>query len=555
MNESLNEKKPDFLSSRQITLIEIFLITAFAVIPLFVNLPYRVNIFLSWEGAYRLSLGQIPYKDFGLPMGFAFWIIPAIFFKIFGPYMITLIKAQVLISLISGLSFRAILKNIGVSPGLRLVALLVYLISFSFFNFWPWYDQAVIVYEIIGLSFITKFIFSETSKYRLLWMFLGCFFLFVSFFTKQDGGGLAFLLALALISYNAFLEKKYLQIAYFVGFYLLIALAVILPFTRYNFGYWFNYGQPPHNSRLSLFDIIDLFFGQSDWLKFYLFIIMLLIIGKIRSWKYYLFDKQKMIFLLLVLGILAEAAIFQVTSYTPPDNNIFFHSFAIALILFLLNRYIHLRYEKLTILFVAVVFVMLWWSGSYWKYINRIVKRALPLKENIDSNEVSIHTYMLDANDTTNADMTKWVFCELPVFRKIYMPMGTADGIHRLMNSKIVQQHPEGMKLLNMSELTPLEYALHSKLETGEDYPLWYHENVGMFKEQTDNFIDKIKHNHYDLVLFEYIPGLNNFYPFVVRDSLKKYYKQVDSFDAPRRASYSIVEVYERKDGPDEQLQ
>src|SRR5256885_15992379 len=70
-------------------------IILFAFIPLFINFPFRINIFLSWEGAYRISQGQIPFRDFGLPMGYMYWIIPAFFFKIFGPSLIPLVKAQV----------------------------------------------------------------------------------------------------------------------------------------------------------------------------------------------------------------------------------------------------------------------------------------------------------------------------------------------------------------------------------------------------------------------------------------------------------------------------
>ena len=60
--------------------LELAIILLCASIPLFFKLYYRINIFLSWEGAYRLYLGQIPYRDFGIPMGFGYWIIPAVFF-------------------------------------------------------------------------------------------------------------------------------------------------------------------------------------------------------------------------------------------------------------------------------------------------------------------------------------------------------------------------------------------------------------------------------------------------------------------------------------------
>jgi len=168
-----NSKKVSF-----ITITEILIIVCLAIVPLFVSFPYRVNIFLSWEGAYRLSQGQIPYKDFGMPMGFMYWVVPAIFFKIFGVQMITLVKAQLFLNIISGLAFRAILKNLSVQPGIRLLSVLLYCLSFSFFNFWPWYNHSVIVYEMVGLSFLLKYIFTRQGKYNWVWLLLSAMFIF-----------------------------------------------------------------------------------------------------------------------------------------------------------------------------------------------------------------------------------------------------------------------------------------------------------------------------------------------------------------------------------------
>ena len=66
--------------------IEYLLIILTSILPLFFNYPYRINLFLAWEGAYRVSIGQIPYKDFGSPVGYGFWLLPALFFKLFGPF-------------------------------------------------------------------------------------------------------------------------------------------------------------------------------------------------------------------------------------------------------------------------------------------------------------------------------------------------------------------------------------------------------------------------------------------------------------------------------------
>src|SRR5690349_7820504 len=95
------------LTERQIFIAEMIIICAFAIIPAFASYPFRINIFLSYEGAYRMYLGQMPFRDFGIPVGYGYWIIPFMFFKIFGPSLGTLVKAQVFINIISGLGFRS----------------------------------------------------------------------------------------------------------------------------------------------------------------------------------------------------------------------------------------------------------------------------------------------------------------------------------------------------------------------------------------------------------------------------------------------------------------
>jgi len=60
-------------------------------------------------------------------------------------------------------------------------------------------------------------------------------------------------------------------------------------------------------------------------------------------------------------------------------------------------------------------------------------------------------------------------------------------------------------------------------------------------------FINKQDYNECDVVLFENIPILNNFYPFRIRDSLQLHYQKVDSFLAPRRPTNGTIEIYLKK--------
>lgn len=535
---------------RLLAIAEILVIVVIAIAPLFAVFPYRINIFLSWEGAYRMSEGQLPYKDFGIPLGYMYWAVPALFFKLFGPQLITLVKAQAFINLLSGFAFLSIGKSLKVQPGLRFLGVLLFSLSYSFLNYWPWYNHTVIVYELIGIAFLLKYLTGSQSRKQLLWLIPAGMFLFFSFFTKQDGGALGFLICLALLFYTGLTEKKWLPAGVFIGATLITALVMILPFTGHGFGYWFNHGQPPHTSRVSLRDILGEFMNGSMWLKFYLFIIALLLMVTIKNWKEYWRDKPQMIFTLLTLGIMAEAAIFQVTSYVPADNNIFFHSFAFIFIFALLGKLLPIDWDQKKYIIVGTIGVLLWWSHMVWKYFERFVFKgggepvATTKYNGIEyPNVVNKNTYILSL-DTTDVPLSQWRVPKLKAFEKILVPGPTVDGIERLMAMPLVKNN-KNLKVLNMSELTPLAVEIPYSLEAGDYYPLWFHQGVGMFEKQTDMFVDRIHKKHYDLVLYEYIPYANNFYPFRVREALLKDYKQIDVFPATRKpSSNSWIEVY-----------
>ncbi|HWV69132.1 hypothetical protein [Chitinophaga sp.] len=526
---------------------ESIIIIALALVPLFVTFPYRVNIFLSWEGAYRISSGQIPFRDFGTPLGYGFWIFPALFFKLFGPELISLVKAQVLLNIMAGFAFRSIMKSMGVQPGVRLLSVLVFVLSYSFFNFWPWYNHTVIVFELVGLSFLFRALFSDSRIRKYGNMLVAAFFIFLSVFTKQDGGGMAFMLCLVFVAYNSLQTRRWLDLPIFVGMFALVAAIMILPLMP-GFGYWFNHGQPPHSSRLAVNDFTDEIFGSSNWIKAYVVLVVLCMVAKVKEWGAWLQQRREVLFALLTLGILGEAAIFQVTSYTPPDNNIFFHSFAFAFIASYLFELLKININSFRPLLGATFLVLFWWSGTWWKYIGRFTDRLFPAQEAAAAgpgheNVVNRHNYMLN-NDTTDVPVSSWVYSNLKPFRKIYMPASTVKGMENIMALPVVTEKKGDIKVLNMSELTPLAAAMPYKLETGPDYPLWYHLGVGMFNRQLATFTQKIRDHHYDLVIYEYAPTLNNFYPFALRCELKQHYHQVDSFLAPRRPTNAIIEVY-----------
>jgi hypothetical protein len=531
---------------RLFSFLEILIICLLAIVPLFMTFPYRVNIFLSWEGAYRLSQGQIPFKDFGMPLGYMYWVIPALFFKIFGAQMITLVKAQVFINILSGLAFRSILKSFQVQPGIGLLSVLLYCISFSFFNFWPWYNHTVIVYEMIALAFLLRYFFSEKKRWMLL--FLSALFSFFSFFTKQDAGALACVVCLILLGYYCLKQRRWFPIVIYSGSLVAVAVAIIGPLLQYNFSYWFNYGQPPHTSRVSVFEIIGEFLMSSQWIKFYLVLILFILFEKYRNVKEIFDDSRRSVFLILTLSILAEASVLQVTSYTPPDNNIFFHSFAFAFIFSHLATSVNLDFYKLRNVFIGGTLVILWWSGVFWKYLDQLAQNTftkLVSQKASTENVVNRHTYLVFPSE--DIPMNEWGYSDLKSFKKIYMPKACVEGINRLLRTSVVKNN-KNLSVLNMTELTPLALEMPYRLERGANIPLWYHLGVGMFNEQASAYEQKILSGYYDLVLFENVPHLNNFYPFRIRDTLLNHYLAIDSFPAPRKGNTpGTIEIFIKK--------
>lgn len=526
--------------------IEIALIVLFAAVPLFVSLPYRINIFLSWEGAYRISNGQLPFRDFGAPIGGVYWMVPALFFKIFGAQMLSLIKAQVFLNIISGLSFRYILKRMEIDARARFIALIVFILSFSFINFWPWYNHTVIVYELVALAFLLKHIYNSTGKFSLLSVLGAALFSILSFLTKQDAGALTILICGFLLLYTAGVEKKWIPIVTYVGGLGIFLMLYLFVTDASSFQYWFNLGQAPHSSRVHIIDFFEEFFGGSHWIKFYLLLIVILSLSYLQDWKKNIADKKIVIPILLCVGIIVEALIFSVTSYVPPDNNIFFHSFAVA---FILNRLITVlpSLQKTTSFYIVTIMVLLWWSPNYWKYMQVIV-RPFSEKSVTQSTEnvVDRNTFKISPPDES-IPIHEWKQSDLSTLKNITLPAPTIDGINRLRNLDLIKSGKE-LTVLNMSELTTLAKEIPFKLERGAEYPLWFHLGVGMFNKQAEMFEGRILKNHYDLVLFENIPSLNNFYPFRVRDTLRNHYQIIDSFPAPRKGeTQGMIEVFIKK--------
>lgn len=518
MNKTPFEK---FFESRSKRLIvDLLIVIPFLILPLFLKLPYRVNIFLTWEGAYRLYLGQTPFVDFGLPLGYGFWIIPTVFFKIFGPTFFSLVKAQVFINFISIISLRGILYNLKVKPIAITLSILIFCLTYVIYNFWPWYNHSVVVFELAAIFFLTSYDQQKSKAKNIILLALAGFFTFFSFFTKQDVGGICFAICSFLLIYIFILEKKvYPLIVYLISFFL-VAIIFIAPFINYDFFYWFNYGQAPHNSRISIALLADIFFIEALIEKIYLLLLFGGIVLTVPSWRDFFTDKNIFFITTLSLGFILQSLVTRATSPLPTDHMNYYHTFGFIGIAYFLS------WEKwsrqFSSIFTITILIMVCYSEGYWKYVSGIISK----KEAAMENKIT----------------TRWTESNLPTMKRILLPEPTNEGINKLLALPLMKE--KGLKVLNMTELTSLAQEIGYTPLTNQ--PLWYHLNIGMFKKQVDEINERIKNQYYDVVLFEDIPSLNNFNPYEVLAALKENYFYYDKFLAPRKLEDSTIDIFIR---------
>ncbi|MBK6266519.1 hypothetical protein JKA74_15850 [Marivirga sp. S37H4] len=538
------------LKNKHLKWLSFGVILLFSFLPLLLKFPYRVNIYVAWEGAYRMYLGQIPFKDFGIPLGYGFWLIPFLFFKIFGPAMFTLIKAQAFINLFSLLTFRGILRLFKLKEATVFFSVLVMCLSFTLINFWPWYNHTVFFFEIIAVYFALYYII---RKKRIYFLVLSTLFIWLALLTKQDGGALTFLVVFSLLIIDFFYMKQWkpllIAIGSFIGFYLVL----ILPFLQYEFGYWFNYGQSPHYSRVSSYNFINDIFTQSNWIKGYFLAVVLIVLYRYNSkgfsqlWK----DKSFVLFTLFTIGILIQAALIQVTSFSPPTVNLYFHSFAFAYILFNIQE--RINFNRALVFGVVLLFVLFWKSDNYWKYSQPLFTKIAPsLFTPPPPDVVSKGNWAAKKDTVVKREPVRWVESGLKTLNRIKLPKNTVEGIKSIQELEVVKTKEENIKVLNMSNLTFLAAELNYEPETGKDFPLWYHRGVALFDREVDMLCEKLNKAEYDLVLFEDMPNVDNFFPYEVIECAQNKYQRVDKFLSPTGYISDSVEVYVLKGAQDD---
>jgi hypothetical protein len=522
------------------------IIIILCLIPAFIQLPFRPNIYLAWEGAYRISQGEIPFRDFGMPFGVGFWIIPSLFFKLFGPYFKVLVLAQSLVNVATIFVVKGILKKFQLNDYLVFILIIVLYSSMIMPTYWPWYNQMAVFYQLLGILFLTKSLFDPAPKWNNINILLCALFSTIALFTKQDIGFFALFINLSVLSIFSILQKKWkLLIVFLVSTVVFIAMN-ILPFIQYEFSYWFNYGQYPHHARLTLKDLAYEFITGSKWIKFYLLIIFVLLIQNTFFIKSPRVKTTQILFVTLTLLILGEAVVIQYTSFNPDYLNTFFHVFALAFILSNVDLKIDLT--KKTVFIPIVLLTLTWWSFYYWKYANKVLDLLTPSTSKNIKKEFVLSKYTWRVNTDTIKNLPYKLYpSDFEVLKGVTIPKETNAAIHQIKNLPIVEQKGGDLNVLNMSELTFLPYEFGYHTIKGKNIPLWHHYNVSFFEREKELYCDKVKNEVFDLILFQDVNYSRDYFPGPVKECIENFYKKEFTFRGPKGLSGNYIHVYTRR--------
>lgn len=448
-----------------------------------------------WEGAYRISLGQIPFTDFGTPVGPVSFLIPALFFKLFSPSWFVMQLSQMfenalLLLLAYQLLKRLQFTQVNINKAIACFAFL-YLVFLSH----PWYNSGAF------LCFLASMVLLLGTRYWSL--FAAGLMGGLCFLAKQDYGVMNFCLgSLVLLLTQADEKSSYKKITFrfsalsdpkritgIASSFALFAIAFALPIIALiylvdsaQFFYWFNYGQPPHEIRkIHIWDFAN--HGN---------LLLPALLGFYFSYRTRRID-------LLFAGIFFICA-FVVSSTSGLDYTaFFFFLFLPLLVQTVMDKQLVAR-RWVSILLLMISLACLAFPA---KYLFRLVQTTVLAKAEPFSFR---HVYVTRPVNTFPESM--------PYFKNV---MGSDDSIIMIEQlQEIFKGKATGaLKVLNISELTPL----YAELESAPPlhYPLWYHNKISLFPGEIRMIDQDIDNNLFDVIVLQNAHGQANFEEFLTR--------------------------------------
>jgi len=476
----------------------VFLIGAYALVNLFFFerdfLLFR-DYSILWEGAYRISLGQIPFTDFGTPVGPISFLIPALFFKLFTPSWYVMQLSQMFENALLLLLSYQLLRRLQLTKANINIAIACFAIFYLVFLSHPWYNSGAFLFFLASMVFLLGLGY---------WSYIAAGLLAgLCFLAKQDYGVMNLCLGLLVLfltqpdsrtpyrrlsfNWKALLDRKYWgitvsSIAVFAIAFTLPLVAVISLVDSEQFLYWFNYGQEPHQIRKIY---IWNFIGRAN----------LLIPACIAFYFAYRTRRMELLF----AGIFFICS-FVVSSTSGLDYTAFFFFLFLPVLIKATHDRAIVSKPWVSILLIFATLTCLILPA---KYFYRMVQTTVLNKAEPYSFRYKYVTRPVRAFPDS-----------MPYFKNV---MGSLDSITLIEQLQAIFKNRDGppLTMLNISELTPLyaELGITPPLQ----YPLWYHTKISLFPREIKIIDRDIDNAKFDVVILQNTHGQVNFEHFLQR--------------------------------------
>ncbi len=434
--------------------------------------PFRHFLFfkdygITWEGAYRIYRGQIPFNDFSSPIGPISFLIPSMFFLALGPSWHSFEIAQLAQNSVFLLTAFYILRKLGCRPIQISISLLLFTLFYLIFLSHPWYNSTATLFFFLTLAATLA-----QNHYAFFWagVLSG-----LAFLTKQDTGVLSIIsvgfIALFSQKNEYLLSKRSTNLLKSITGAALVLLIFYLLIGASNFNAW-------------IMNSFDLALQRGNGINDFLSGVPLLLLG-ILCFGRFLISKERV--------LLYAAVIFGSSFANIQTKALFFTTFYFTLFLYISIDCFARRIKGRGIYLLALMstFALSSLYRPAVSLINLGETTILEMPEPFSFNRLSVTKPLISS--PSDMQVLKDIWAPMETFEVISEVRRLADEIHSKTG------HPS--LILNISELTPIYGELN--IDPPKNIPLWFDPEISISKEEANFIYQKIHQNEFDIVIFQ----------------------------------------------------